>query len=310
LDKVKTAIVGLGKIGIFYDLNSDKSWKIHQTMSHTKAVIESLNFEVKYLVDENIEVLNQVKKLFPSIACLTLNEVLSLPEPNLVIISTPTKSHLEVAQKISEKWFFCNYLVEKPVGSDSHECFKILGLLSHEENRVYINYFRRFLPHFDALKISNFFKTRGQLQKISINAYGTLTNNYSHFLDLATFLDGREILGLSKKKLILKEMGKISFIDVSTNVYFNFIDIDTSKDQCSMKLEYDNLIISITENGQIIELLKTDGAFLDQLDLGPELFNNYQSFVLDRINLDIKSFSAYSGGLDAIHVHKFIESIE
>ena len=310
MGKIKTAIVGLGNIGIFYDLNNDKSWKVNQTMSHTKAVMESLHFEIEYLVDDNIEILNQIKNTFPGITCLPLNEVLSLPEPNLVIISTPTKSHFEVSKKISEKWFFCNYLVEKPVGNDSNECLKILSLLSRQENIVYINYFRRFLPHFHSLIKLSVFETRGELQRISINAYGTLTNIYSHFLDLVTFFEGREILGLGKKRFIFKQSGSISFLDKDTNIYFNFRDIDSSKDECSMKLEYENLIINITQNGQIINLLKINGTFLDHLDLGRELFNSYQSFVLDKINLDIKSFSAYTGGLDAIHVHKFIESLE
>ena len=123
-------------------------------------------------------------------------------------------------------------------------------------------------------------------------------------------------LKMIKDKHQLNEYPIDKFNTFYFQVFNNINDNDNINDlnKIVLKKINEDIIFNSTKNNsvenKIIELLKTDGAFLDQLDLGPELFNNYQSFVLDRINLDIKSFSAYSGGLDAIHVHKFIESIE
>lgn len=303
------AVIGLGNIGILYDLVDNNSWKPNQVMTHVNSVLKSQNFEIKYLIDNNLEALNKVKKVLPNILCDTLDNLIEFPAPDLIIISTKTSSHLEVIQKVSNKWKNCNFLIEKPVGMDSYESIEIFKLLADSKKIIAINYFRRFMPIYTQLQNLEIFKSRGALESVSINAYGTLKNIFSHFFDLIIFLEGRDSLSLGKKESILSKPDIVSFRLGDTEVVFNLYGVGKFKNDNYMVLKYKNIILKIIRNGQIIQIYDKKKQLLNTLDTGFDTFHQYQSMVLDKIYKDFEKPPDYSGFLDAIHIHKFIESI-
>ena len=304
------AVVGLGKIGIGYDLDPKNKWVLSQTMTHTKAVLESDSFELRYLVDNDLQKLKKIKKLLPNVVSGSLQKVLTLQPTNLVIIASSTSSHLEVINQISNNWVGCDYLIEKPVGNNSVEANKISILLGKSTSLVFVNYFRRFLLSYINFKDIGEFKSRGRLTNVKIESYGTLTNIFSHFLDLLVFLEGRDALGLSPKTVILNESSRKIFIINSSGVNFDLDGIGESKKNCAMTIKYEKITIQISDNGRLINIINQDNSLIYTTQIDSKLFSNYQSVVLKQINLIQNERTINSGLLDAIHIHKFIESVQ
>ena len=309
MNKKTVTVVGLGKIAIGYDLGVSDLWLTDQTMTHTKAVLESNNFELKYLVDNDLQVLTRVREKLPEVLCETLDKVLELPATNLVIISTPTSSHLEVVRAISIKWSECDYLIEKPVGMDSSEANEIFDLLQKSHNRVAVNYFRRFLPAYTELKHLEIFRTRGALLSIFLDAYGSLANIFSHFFDLILFLEGSKALTLERKTLLLDQPNRKTFMMEDSGVLFDLDGIESDKKDCSLIIKYEMITINISRDGSLIKIFDKNDVLIFNADIEPMLYAHYQSVVLNQIYSEYYSHDAHSRILDAIHIHKFIESI-
>ena len=296
--KISTAIVGLGKIGLAYDLDDLGVVKPNQVMTHCRSVSESDFFKISYLIDPQIESIQIAVHQYGGVGFQSFIEVEAQDSPQLLILSVPTSLHLETLLDVSEKWKPNAYLIEKPFGSSSSEARQMRDVLKLQGAKVYVNYFRRYLPNFVSLKSSPIFHSRGKLNSVVINGYGTLENIFSHFLDLLIFLESPTILGLSKKVKNSSDIESLKFEDAASGVVFELNGVGWGIRECEMTLVYDCLKIHDTKDGST-----------ELFNVSASVFNSYQAFVLKRIEDEFSLSQKNSSVEDAIRIHEFLESI-
>jgi predicted dehydrogenase len=307
--KISTAIIGLGKIGLTYDF--DKFGKLipNQIMTHCRSVSTSNFFKVSYLIDPQSECVDMALRHYGGIGFSSLEPAEGQDPPQLVIVSVPTPLHLEVLLKVTKKWKPSTYLIEKPFGSSLEEALQMQDILQSQGAKVYVNYFRRYLPNFISLKSHHLFQNRGKLHSVTINGYGSLKNIFSHFLDLLIFLEPSCIEVLSKKYQTSTEKGNLSFEDLDSEIRFKFSGVGFGARECEMTLVYENLFINVTSNGRCIEISNKQQDSVKVFNLDENVFNSYQSTVLEKIAVDFTFRENNTSVEDAIHIHRFLEGI-
>lgn len=190
MQKIKTLIVGLGKIGFLHDNEIKNSY-----ISHTKALKKFKYTELVCGVDMNKSIRLKFKKQYNIDTSNNLKDSITRHNPKFVIISVTTSNLYKVLVSISKFQTIKYVLVEKPVGYDHNKIKKIFNVYKKKRKKLFINYNRsyqkKFFGHFSKYKTNKHFK--------SIFFYNQgLLNNCSHFLNLILmFLD------LPKKVLIL-----------------------------------------------------------------------------------------------------------
>ena len=307
--EISTAVIGLGKVGLTYDLDARGNLLPNQVMTHCRAISLSDFFQIRYLVDSNLLAIQTAVNHYGGLALNSIQARDSIG-PAFVVVSVPTSNHLQVIESIIETWNPGTYLIEKPFGRTLNESRKIQELLRNQDARVYINYFRRYLPNFTSLKTSSLFQSRGKLLNVTINGYGTLLNIFSHFLDLIIYFESSSILGTSAKTKFSVESGSIQFIDPTTEISFELNGVDQGYLECEMTLRYENLEIFMISNGKRLEIRSLDGHTLETFELDDTTFSSYQSFVLNHIEEEYSPSRKNTSMDDAIRIHEFLESIE
>jgi hypothetical protein len=307
--KISTAIIGLGKIGLTYDFDEIGSPRPDQVMTHCRAISKSDFFEISYLIDSQIEAIQMAVRHYGGVGFQSVGEAQSQESPKLVVLSVPTPLHLETIKVIQEKWNPDVYLIEKPFGSSSDEARQIRNLLGSQDVNVYVNYFRRYLPNFISLVSSPFLRDRGILHSVTINAYGSLTNIFSHFLDLLICLESSFALGLNSKLTNSSSTENLRFMDSVSGIDFELNGIGQDKRECEMTLVYSSIVIKMTSNGRCFEILDGQGNSIAVFRLDPSIFDSYQAIVLARIGEEFGAKTVNSSVEDAICIHEFIESI-
>lgn len=307
--KISTAIVGLGKIGLTYDLDEFGVAKPNQVMTHCRSVSESDFFKMSCLIDPQFDSVRLAVHQYGGVGFHSLVEAEAQDSPQLLILSVPTFCHLETLLDITEKWKPTAYLIEKPFGSSSSEARQMRDILKLQGAKVYVNYFRRYLPNFISLKSSAMFRNRGRLKSVAINGYGTLENIFSHFLDLLIFLESPSILGLSKKSKYSSDMENLRFDDDASGVHFELNGVGHGIRECNMTLAYDFVVIEMTLSGCCLKIHDLKEGSTELFNLGTSVFNSYQAFVLKRIEDEFSLVQKDSPMEDAIRIHEFLESI-
>jgi hypothetical protein len=307
--KIPAAVIGLGKIGLTYDLDETRQLKANQVMTHCRSVSNSDLFKLEYSIDLNPEAVQTAVSLYGGSGYQSLGEALSQESPQLIILSVPTEFHLATLLCIAKVWQPSVYLIEKPFGKNSQEARQMANLIEAQNVNVYVNYMRRYLPNFLLLKSATSFKERGQLKSVRINGYGSLRNIFSHFLDIILFLESSSILGITKKQEIVSSFGFIGFKDPITGIQFELNGVGNSLRDCEMNLTYEYVRINVSSNGRCIGIYNPNGNLLQVFDLKESEFNSYQSNVLKEIAHNYNSDNHTTCAEDAILIHRFIESI-
>ena len=97
----------------------------------------SKNFEIKYIIDKSIKNLNLAKSEYPFAITSTNYKKINCNDVNLVVISTPTKSHFNLTKHFLKK---TNVLVEKPLALSSKEVKKLNTISKKNNNNIYVDY--------------------------------------------------------------------------------------------------------------------------------------------------------------------------
>jgi hypothetical protein len=183
--QIKTLVVGLGKIGMSYDLNK----KNKNILSHCSAVNNSKKFKLVGGVDKDKNKKTLFERTYGNLFFNDLKCALLKTKPNFVIISSNTNNHLEIIKKI----LHLNYknsvrvkfiLIEKPMGINFLQAQKIVNLCEKRKIKLVVNYFRNYNKNFLNIKNNNY--TYGK-----IIYSGGMINNGSHFLCLFLLLFGK-----------------------------------------------------------------------------------------------------------------------
>ena len=193
--KIKTNIIGLGKIGKGYDNNHK-----YNIGNYLKSILQSKKFKLISLLDNSPLKFDKNIKNIKNINLYTsIDKMMENTNPDLIIVSSGTSSHYKIMKKIM-KYKPKYVILEKPACKNEKELKAIINL--NEKSKIYVNYIKRYNKTYDDIHklIQN--KKYGKLESIKINFSGDTLNIGSHALDLICYLMNLKKINISKKKSI------------------------------------------------------------------------------------------------------------
>lgn len=180
----KCLIVGLGQIGMGYDLNVDSSKAVY---SHARAFSLHPAFELLGAVDPSAKQRALFEAHYGLPAYADVESALRVAAPDVVVIASPTIKHGEVLNTIllysKPKVILC----EKPLAYDLVEARKMVADCERAGTKLFVNYMRRADP--GAIEV----KKRIESSAIALPIKGVawyskgFLHNGSHFFNLLEF---------------------------------------------------------------------------------------------------------------------------
>ena len=198
--KIKTLLVGLGKVGLDYDYN-----KKNLVLSHAKSIFKNKKLEFVGAVDKNFKKLIKFKKKFNISISKNLSKTIQIKKPVLIIVSVNTLNLYKTFNEIVKNKSIKYIILEKPGASNHKQLLKVYKTCRKKKIRLFINYnrtyYKKFLSQFECIKKSKNFKV---FYKYNRGLY----NNVSHFLNLVFHYleEPKKILILSKEKKVSKDL--------------------------------------------------------------------------------------------------------
>jgi hypothetical protein len=180
-DQYTVTIIGLGNIGLLYDLNRGKDSK--EFLTHTRSVFFHKNFKLTYLIDSDLKKLDLAKEKYGhDIIYLTNINHNYHPTDIIVLSSVPMVNSMYLNKlKINHEVKF--FLIEKPFLNQNEKISNYKAILK----KSYINYYRKSLPFFKKLRRNIDNRKFGNLIGVNVFYSKGLSNNGSHLIDLMNF---------------------------------------------------------------------------------------------------------------------------
>lgn len=181
------ALIGLGGIGMLYDVELPEA---EYVLSHARAFSRHPDFELVGAVDPLAPMRAQFTEQYKAPAFSSVEELLSQCSPDVVVVASPTNTHLAI---IDEVLLHCRprvILCEKPLAYSGSDAHTIVQHCHAKGVQLFVNYIRRADP--GVMEV----KTRiesGQIAppfKAIVWYSKGLLHNGSHFFDLLTFWFG------------------------------------------------------------------------------------------------------------------------
>ena len=210
---INCVIVGLGNVGMIYDHN-DHSDLIQ---SHAKAASSHQHFNLLAGIDSVQEKRNLFEKNYKKLSFKNIEEFKSDSQVDLVIVATPTETHLSIIKKslifLKPRMILC----EKPLSYSFKDAEEIINLCKKSEVELFVNYMRRCDPGVIEIKKKIDKKyIKSPVKGICWYSKG-LYNNCSHFINLLEFW-----LGDFKELKIIKEGRILNNYDIEPEFFLAY----------------------------------------------------------------------------------------
>lgn len=175
-------IIGLGKIGLQYDLTSlDNCF-----FTHTKAFHRHPGFDIIGGIDPLPDRCNEFEEATSKPARQSLENLTLTEKPAIIVISTQPENRLEIIQRCLA--LRPNLvLLEKPLALNVEEGSRILSLCREYRAELFVNYFRRCDPVVQQIKVDIQKNNFGAFLSGHVYYSGGVFTNASHLLDLILF---------------------------------------------------------------------------------------------------------------------------
>lgn len=188
--KLKALVIGLGQIGMGYDLQRDPD----HVLTHARAFHQHPGFQLVGGMDPGAERCRLFENLYGCAAYTDVEAALRETRPDIVAIATPTQLHGDVLRSVLKLSEPKAILSEKPLSLDVSEARSMVDDCTVRGCKLYVNYMRRSDP--GAIEV------RRRLDEGSIGSpvkgvawYSKgIFHNGSHFLNLLQFWLG-EVIG-------------------------------------------------------------------------------------------------------------------
>lgn len=132
-------IVGLGQIGMGYDLHLDSNLHVY---SHARAFSLHPEFHLLAAVEPDEKKQEVFTQTYQTPVYSDLDTALSEHQPELIVIATTTQSHAEVLYKILNISNPEIILCEKPLSYELNDARKMVQLCHDKGVGLYVNYMR------------------------------------------------------------------------------------------------------------------------------------------------------------------------
>lgn len=316
----RTLIIGLGNIGMKYDENINDPNII---LSHSKAASSHPNFELIGAVDplkENREIF--YKKYSKENIFSRIQEIPKNLEIDIVIVSTPTETHLKVIKEIIKLLDTKIILCEKPLSYSYKDSKEIVKICKYNKIKLFVNYVRRCDP--GAIEIKNKISSsvlEGPIKGVCWYSKG-LYNSGSHFINLLQFwLGDFKSSKLFFKGRVLKNIdpepdfyvdfqkGSIFFISAKEE-FFSFYKIELLTKKGVLSYEYGGEKINLFNLENLNRKDEPNKLCKEGFLIANDL-NRYQLNVFNELeNFLIRGESNISTGDDALHTQKVMQSLK
>ena len=313
----KCIIIGLGQIGMGYDLEHEKD----KVYTHAKAFSESPDFELIGGVDPSKTKRDLFSQKYKVNTYLDIESAIKAKRADLIIISSPTEKHYPILKQILNCSLPKAVLCEKPLAFDIHDAEEMVNLCKKYEVKLFVNYMRRSDP--GVIEIKKRIKSKKILTPIKGVVWYSkgFIHNGSHFFNLLEYWLGRYIksqvlssgrsLNNSDSEPDLEvdfKNGKVIFISAWEEAFSHYTIELVSK---SGRLRYDNGGELITWNSVHID---PDIPGYKILKNVPEIISNdmehYQRNVANELKKAIeKKSSNISTGEESLNTLKAMKEI-
>lgn len=137
--KYSVLLIGLGRMGMGYDLEK----RSEASLTHANAFSSNASFQPVGAVDLDPKLRSIFTKVYGGYCSDNLVEAITTLKPDVVIISTPTKTHSSTLFKVLELHLPKLILCEKPLSYQLDEAEKMVEVCSQKGVKLYVNYPRR-----------------------------------------------------------------------------------------------------------------------------------------------------------------------
>jgi predicted dehydrogenase len=180
----RVAIVGLGAIGMGYDLANPAKDRV---CTHARAFSLSDDFGPLIGIDPDADKRRIFDEVYGGPSYQSLEAGLQEHHPTVVVIATPTAAHSSTLERVVQCCMPRLILCEKPLAHDPATATAMLAACKQREIALYVNYMRRADPGVIA------FKTMIEQSSVIAPLKGVvwyskgLIHNGSHFVDLMRY---------------------------------------------------------------------------------------------------------------------------
>lgn len=309
--KKKVALIGLGQIGMMYDINKSSNY----ILSYSKALQKSKYLEFIGAVDIKKKKRLLFKKKYNLKTFDTIDNLLKNLNPDIIIISTPTKTHFDLLKRLINFNKKIIIICEKPI-TESYKKIKIIEKLIKNKNiKIFTNYMRLSDPKL--IYIKNFIKNNNKTNFFCEVFYnGTLLNNCSHYISLFLTIFGNKfkfkILNKNKNffdfKLIYNNSEVIFYSSSLRNISYEDIRIINKDEIYSYKNGGSELV---NERSVVNPVYGKGKHYLLKKKFKDNFYKQSQKFTINEIeNLFFNKKKNFIANLKhAINVHYFIKKI-
>lgn len=196
---IKAGIVGLGAIGMGYDTSGAAA----AILTHAKAFSLHPAYQLCVGVDDDPQRVEAFTREYCSADLNAVSHVNQMFETPLdvVAISTPTATHEKILRQCSAENLRA-VLCEKPLAPSLTAAKNIVSLARERRWLLAVNFFRRFEPGTQALRVWLGSAEFGQLVSGVVWYKRGLLNNASHFIDLLIYFFGEpDQIGFSNRTM-------------------------------------------------------------------------------------------------------------
>ncbi|MBO9605659.1 MAG: Gfo/Idh/MocA family oxidoreductase [Paenibacillaceae bacterium] len=182
----RAAVIGLGKIGIGFDVPPQQ-----YAQSHVGAIVRSPDIELVAGVGTRPEQGEQLATLAPEARFyLSLDEMLQSHELDIVCICTSSHVRYEIVEKVLANSKVKLIFLEKPVATSLPEAEKIVALAAQYDCRVIVNLSRRWSDGVRRIRQAVQEGRYGKLRYVHLRYTRGIYNYGSHMFDLVRFTAG------------------------------------------------------------------------------------------------------------------------
>ena len=308
-------IIGLGRIGLEYDYNKGPKF----LLSHSSSFFYNKNFNLVGAVDIDKRKCIKFENSFNKPAYDNLKLALKDVQPEIIVISTPTDTLIEVFENILQLYKPKVVLIEKPISLDYEVAKKVVNKAKLSEISLFVNYMRRSEPYANKIKT--------KIETINSFAHGVcwysrgIYNGASHFINLLQYwfgdfencnvIDNGNLYNPNDPEPAFEielKNGSFKFFPITNkSIFHNSIDIIHSDGR--IKYEFNGRIIYCYD-ANFDNIYKNYKVF-DLTPIKYEIdFSSIQSKVVENLYLFLKGkeFSLCSGS-EALKTLEVIESI-
>lgn len=268
MSKYKVLIIGAGNIAALFD--TPQSNKI---LTYAHAFSSNFAFNLKGFYDTDYKKSYAASEIWDCKAFKELDD--AMKDINVVCCCVPDEYHFDILKKIAD-YPVKLVVAEKPLAKTVKEAEYIEYLYKSRNISLEVNYSRRFIEEFQALKqnikdYGNFIKGTGYYGK-------GIIHNGSHMVDLLTYLLG-EISEIEKTDRFIKDFTESdSSCDAVLHInngIFNMTAIDSRIATIfEMDLFFEKARVRVLDGGNIIEIYKIKES---------EEYKGYYNYVLSEV---------------------------